>query len=218
MSHYHLEIVMPPTADVHAAVTQILAPFDESLDREDEAANGHPFWDWWVIGGRWAGEKITCAFGKKRMGAFYSALHAEGVTVSSVRCGKESLSPKSQIAKVDAMWREHFPESQIMECPLFDHYKGDIGDVMKLSDVPENLTAHRVIVAGPSFDESKLRASYMVETEIWNGVCHTRSTWSGKLYDALAEHAKDLERAISEYAAKQTPKPDWLVVTIDYHS
>jgi hypothetical protein len=34
--HYHLEIVMPPTADVDAAVTQILAPFNENLEESEK--------------------------------------------------------------------------------------------------------------------------------------------------------------------------------------
>ena len=218
MSHYHLEILMPPTDDVKAAVTQILAPFDEGLDRDDEDANGHPFWDWWVIGGRWSGEKIVCAFSKERRDAFYAAMTEAKVTVSGIQCGKQTLQPAEQIAKVDAMWREHFPESPIKVCPLFDHYKGDIGDVMKLEHVPDGLTASRVIVAAPNYDGTKLEAVRMTEDEHWNGVSWIKTTWSGKFSDALAEHVKRLDGCADGYRDKCTPATDWLVVTVDYHS
>lgn len=218
MSHYHLELVMPPTADVEAAVTQILAPFDEALDRDDELANGHPFFDYWRIGGRWSGAKVQAMFSKERMDAFNAALNEAKVTVSGLRFGKETLQPADQIGKVDAMWREHFPESPIKECPLFDHYKGDIGDVMKLEQVPDGLMACRVIVAALDYRCTNLEAVHMVEDEHWNGVSWVKSTWSGKVSDAIAEHVKRIEGRADGYRAKCTPAPDWLVVTIDYHS
>lgn len=211
--HSHLEIVMPPTDDVEAAVSQILAPFDES-----NADNSYPFWDHWTIGGRWSGAKQEFMLGEERINAFLATMNAAGVTVSSVRMGKETLQPASQIAKVDAMWREHFPESPINVCPLFDHYKGDIGDVMKLGDVPKGLLASRVIVAGLNHGRDGLEAFYMVEDEIWNGVSHSKSEWSGKLEDAISAHLKRSEQWDQSYRIRATPGPDWLVVTVDYHS
>jgi hypothetical protein len=218
MSHYHLELVMPPTEDVKAAVTQILAPFCEHLDRDEEGANGHPFFDYWVIGGRWSGEKMVAMFSKERTEAFHAAMRDAKVTVSSFRCGKEELKPADQIEKVDAMWREHFPESPLAVCPLFDNYKGDMGDVMNLEQVPDRLTAARVIVAAPGYDGVSLEAAYMVEAEFWNGVCHNRTAWSGKFHDALAMQQEHHKNSHPDYLAKTTPKPDWLVVTIDYHT
>jgi hypothetical protein len=36
--HYHLEVILPPTDDVQAAITQIMAPFDENRDRDDDTS------------------------------------------------------------------------------------------------------------------------------------------------------------------------------------
>ena len=61
--HYHLEVIMPPTADISTALDDILKPFDESC--EDEDLKSVTFWDWYVIGGRWAGKKESCRFEEK---------------------------------------------------------------------------------------------------------------------------------------------------------
>lgn len=217
--HYHLEIVMPPTDNVEAALAQILDPFYEGLDRDDENANGHPFWDSWDIGGRWSGAKVQAMFSAERIQAFNAALTEAKVTVSGVVFGKEEIRPASQIPSVDALWCEHFPESPIKVCPMFKHYKGEIGDVMRLAEVPDGLMASRVIVARHHYkDDGRIEAGYMVEDSFWNGVCHTKSFWNGKFFDAMKDCAENMERCHEEYRAKNTPQPDWLVVTIDYHS
>lgn len=54
--HYCLELIMPPTDDVKAAVEQILAPFRE--ENTDPDASRQPFWDWYIVGGRWSGHKL----------------------------------------------------------------------------------------------------------------------------------------------------------------
>jgi hypothetical protein len=218
MSHYHLEIVMPPTDNAKAAVTKILAPFDEGNDKDCEGASGQPFFDYWRIGGQWSGAKVQAKLGEERIAAFNTALNAAGVTVSGLRFGKETLSPASQIEAVDAMWREHFPESPIKECPLFDHYKGNVGDVMRLDEVPQGLTCCRTIIAGPNYKGEGLEACYMVEDSFWNGVRHTKSAWSGKLSDAIAEHLESIKNGSPDYVKSRTPSPDWLVVTVDYHA
>lgn len=217
--HYHLEIVMPPTDDVKAAVEQILAPFDESPEHPDEdGPSGKEFFDYWDLGGRWSGSKLQAAFPKERLDAFWADINAAKFTVSGLIAGKEEINPSSQIPAVDALWCKHFPESPVKVCPMFKHYKGDIGDVMRLGDVPQALTCSRVIVAHHWKDAGKLEAGYMVETEFWNGVCHTRSFWGGKFLEAMADHAEKMMGYREEYRAKNTPTPDWLVVTIDYHS
>ena len=218
--HYHLEIVMPPTDDVAAAVTQILAPFDENpTPPTEDGPSGNEFFDYWVLGGRWSGSKIKAAFSQERMEAFFAALTKAKVTVSGFVAGKEEISPASQIPAVDALWCEHFPESPIKVCPMFKHYKGNVGDVMRLAEVPAGLTASRVIVARHHYkDDGRIEAGYMVEDSFWNGVCHTKSFWSGKFFDAMKDCAENMERCHEDYRAKNAPTPDWLVVTIDYHS
>lgn len=216
--HYHLEIVMPPTDNVEAALAQILDPFYKGLDRDDKNANGHPFWDFWDIGGRWSGAKVQAMFSEERMQAFNAALSAAKVTVSGLVFGKEELSPSDQIPAVDALWCQHFPESPVKQCPLFQHYTGNVGDVMRFAEIPVGLTAHHVIVAGPHYKGEKLEAAYMIQDEMWNGVTHVKSDWDGKVRSAIEKHLERIKSYRPDYIEKVTPQPDWLVVTIDYHS
>lgn len=223
--HYYLEIVMPPTSDVQAAVKQILEPFDEQGKDEDGTPNRHGFWDFWVIGGRWAGAKLQAMFAPERMQAFRDRLTEEKITVSGVQFGKQELSPADQIPMVDALWCEFFPESPIKVCPMFKHfgdqYKHSDGfpDVMPLADVPKSLRAERVIVAGYHWSKADAyEAAHMTQESFWNGVSHVKSQWDGLLFTAIQEHVDHLDWYTPEYAAKIRPNPDWLAVTVDYHS
>src|SRR5690349_11087528 len=107
--HYHLEIIMPPTDDVEAAVGKILAPFDENYDGEEGISPR--WWDWWVLGGRWSGSKLISLVGD--MQPFYDELNRRGVTVSSFRAGKHTLQPASQATLVDQIWNEFYPNSPV---------------------------------------------------------------------------------------------------------
>lgn len=216
--HYHLEIITPPTDDVKAAIEQILAPFDENLDRGDEDANGHPFWDWWVIGGRWSGSKMNHALGKEAMDAFEAGLAERKITVAGFRAGKPTLAPPEQAELVNRLWNEAFPEAPVKVCPLFDNYTGDVGDVMTVADAPPSLPCSHLIIAGPGYRAGTLEAQTMLMEEIWNGVTHQATTWDGTLGGGLAEHTKRHASYRAEWLANHTPGPDWLVVTVDYHS
>ena len=218
--HAHLEIVMPPTDDVEGSVNEIMAPFDENGEDEDGNPNDHAFWDWFVIGGRWSGAKLEAKLGKDRVDAFRKALSDRKVTVSGLRCGKQSLQPASQIELVDALWAEMFPDSGLSVCPLFNHSPKTVaGDVCNLSEVPDELKAERVIVAGPSFDDGgALRVEYMTSDSIWNGVIHVDTAWDGCLKSAISEATKRVANYRDEYRERVTPKGDWLVITVDYHS
>lgn len=212
--HYHLEIIMPPTSDVAAAVKKIMAPFCEHSRDEDSLP---PFWDWYVIGGRWAGEKLRVRLGKDKLEAFWAAIKAANVTVSGLQAGKPTLSPASQIPAVDALWREHFPGTT-EACPLFDHCgESVVGDICALSELPDGLTASRVIVAGPDYQDV-ISAQFMAQESFWNGVDHVETKWDGTVHGALVDYAEKLSAYQQEYAEKNTPKPDWLLVTVDYHS
>jgi hypothetical protein len=215
--HYHLEIVMPPTDDVTAAIEQILAPFDENGANDEDHSTRYAFWDWWQIGGRYGSDKMLAAFDKDRVAAFYKLLNESKITISGVRAGKPTLQPVDQAETVNMMWGDAFPESPVRECPLFDNYTGDNGDVMKLADVPTGVTCSHVIVAAHYKDEG-LEAVFMVQDSIWNGVTHCKTAWDGTLAGALAMAAEGRSHYKPEYAAKRTPQPDWLVVTVDYHS
>ena len=212
--HYHLEIVMPPTDDVDAAVKEILAPFDEN----DGTDRSHAFWDYWVIGGRWGGAKLMAAFEQTRLDEFYARLKDAKVTVSGLQFGKQTLSPGGQEETVDRLWNETFPESPVKVCPVFDNYKGSYGDVMRLGDYPAALTCVHVIVAALDYKGEKLEAVFMCRDSIWNGVMHQDTRWDKTLSGALRDNTEKMKHYQPEYAARRTPDDDWLVVTVDYHS
>src|ERR1700689_5540903 len=149
--HYHLEVIMPPADDVRVAITEIMKPFDEG-----EEDSHHPFWDWWVIGGRWSGNKLLSTVGS--LDQFYERLKAMKITVSSITCGKQTLSPPDQADKVNALWNEIFPDAPMKECPLFDSYKGGDGDVMAYGELPTSIGCERVIVAAPNYKGEGLEA------------------------------------------------------------
>lgn len=215
--HYHAEIIMPPTNNVEAAVESIMAPFDEN--NNDENSSSHRFWDWYEIGGRWSGHKAQTKLGAARIDAFMEKLRSMSITVSGIQFGKQELQPASQIDTVDALWRAEFPESGIDKCPLFKHSGSLIfGDVCKLSEIPENLTAVRVIIARPEDKFGPARAEYMMQEDFWNGCTHVRSTWDMRVSTALDDYKSRIKQYTDEYREKISPRCDWLCVTIDYHS
>lgn len=216
--HRHCEIIMPPTKNIEKAVKEVLAKFNEDQGDNEDGYEKYGFWDWYVIGGRWSGNKLEQSLDRAKMEAFRAELIEKGVTVSGLQWGKQELQPASQIPMVDALWRERFPESPLKTCPLFKH-SGELlaGDVMKFADVPRTIEAARIIFAGEESGEG-LEATYMVEDSYYNGVCWHDSKWDGTLGDALSmfeEHHKNYK---AEYREQITPKADWLVVTVDYHS
>jgi hypothetical protein len=223
--HAHLEIILPPVEDVEAAVKQVLQPFDEQGVDEDGDRNSHAFWDWYVIGGRWAGAKLEAVLDPKQKDAFFEELTKRTVTVSGLQCGKQTIEPATQIQAVDALWNEMFPDAPVKVCPFFSHfndqYKDSKGfpDIMPLKDIPKKLEAERVIIAGPSWrEDGTLEATYMVQHSMWNGVNFVRSDWDGSVVSAIEAHKDRLKQMKHEYAEKHTPQDDWLVVTVDYHS
>lgn len=219
MSHYHLEIVIPPTDDVDASVKQILHPFDENGSDDDETRSPkHVFWDYWEIGGRWSGAKLLASVDEPQVAEFYKVLQERKITVSNVTVGKQTLMPTGQVDLVDALWREFFPACPIKTCPLFDSYRGADGDIMKFLDVPKSLKCGHVIVAGMNYQGDGLEAKFMVRDSIWNGVTYQKTTWDETFGGAISDHLERLKNYKEEYAAKLMPADDWIVVTVDYHS
>jgi hypothetical protein len=211
--HYHLEIVMPPTDDVSARVAGILTPFCECGTDENGEANTHTFWDWYEIGGRWSGEKVLSAVDPDQLKEFWARLIDMKFTVSAVVCGKEELSPPSQISAVDALWCSMFPHSPVKVCPLFHHFgKAITLDTCRLDQVNVGLSAERVIIADQS------RAKHMFQTSVWNGVCSVDSTWNGNVCEAVASYREKLKEYSKPWRVEHTPMDNWLAVTVDYHS
>lgn len=227
--HYHCEIVIPPDVNVEEAVASIMEPFDENTDSDD--SSGHAFWDWYVIGGRFAGNKLLASLDRAGLDAFYAWMKEEKITVSGFQAGKPSLSPSDQTTKVDWKWSELFNAGVLTACPLFEHSNDQYasestieGDVMRLAEVPEGLTCSRVVFGGRKFDSDDndwtgpIEATFMLCDSQWNGVNHMKIDWDGRLVSAVEMWKKDLERCAEKYKAKNGPAEDWLVVTVDYHS
>lgn len=231
--HYHSEIVIPPTSDIEEAVRAVLAPFNEKAD--DEEDRKHAFWDWWVIGGRWAGAKAVAKYDPTQLQAFNDWAESQQLTVEGFQTGKPGLKPASQVEKVDAKWNEMFPSEPPMPCPLFAHSNDQYGtglegtlpeDVQEFGDVSPRLTCERVIFAASSYDgvseswTGLISANFLLSQECWNGQNYQRTTWDGTFGAAQALYTKYLERYSHnpQYLAACTPTKDWLVVTVDYHS
>lgn len=229
--HYHCEIVIPPTRDIEGAIQSVLAQFNENAEGED--GSDYAFWDFWVIGGRWAGHKLLAKYDKAKMDAFHEWMTAEKITVSSLQAGKQELSPASQISKVDAKWNEMFPSETHISCPLFNHsndkyadgLRGTLpSDISKLSDVSSTLECSRVIFAKPSYESSSkdhtgpLEAAFMLCDSQYNGCNYMKIDWDGKFSTAVVQYRDSLKNYKEEYAAKISPTDDWLAVTVDYHS
>lgn len=209
--HYLMEVVMPPTEDVEKALEEILKDYSEH-----EEENDHAFYDWYQIGGRFSGSKLEAKLGEDRIKAFYDKLKEEKVTVSSVVFGKEELRPDSQIEKVDNMWREAFPDSGVSQCPFFKHYEGNALDICTLEEMPKGHTCCRVIFAYKQ--DKALRISEMFQTKFYNGVSWLDAKWSGDFDEAMEMFKEEIKNYSDEYKEKETPKNDWLVVSVDYHT
>lgn len=228
--HYQCEIIIPPTEDINAAVESIMAPFQEGSDDEDHSER-HAFWDFYVVGGRFAGEKQLAGLDKDKLDRFNQWCQDEKITISGVVCGKQSLEPSTQIEKVDTMWNELFPseDGTLSACPVFSHsndqYDSDSaidGDICQLRDA-KSVGCARVIIAGPSFESETeertgpMEAIFMLCDSQWNGVNHMDVKWDGTVGDALEKITEKFKHYQDAYRQQMTPADDWLVVTVDYH-
>jgi hypothetical protein len=217
--HYQLEIVMPQVEDIEKSVGEIMAPFDEN--NEDSYKQ---FCDYWVIGGRWAGEKLIQGLDKNKLEQFYADLKENKITVSGIQCGKQEISPSSQIPLVDNLWRKYFPEYISRACPLFKHsndqYINDClyGDILRVKDLPPETTACKCIIASYDYDGKSLEAKEMFSEDLWNGVSFERTTWDTKITTAIEKYKEHIKNYKEEYRKKHEITDDWLVVTVDYHS
>lgn len=222
--HYHCEIVLPPQTDaIETAIESVMKPFDENLDPEEANLQ---FWDWYEIGGRWAGSKLMAGYDKSKLDEFHEWMKAEGVTVSSIQCGKQELKPKSQIEKVDAKWNDMFPSSDgvMVACPLFQHSPKTMqGDICPLGNA-KDVSCQRVIFTGPAYNHKTkehtgpLEAVFMMCDEMWNGVNWMDVEWEKTIADALRKFEKRLAHYRDEYRELITPTDEWITVTVDYHT
>lgn len=215
--HMICELVMPPTSDIAGAVADVMKQF------QDTEEYPHQWHDFYAIGGRFGGHKVTSVLDGTTLAEFYAELKRLKITVHGLQFGKQEISTPEQEELVDAAWATFFP-SIGGRCPLFKHGtrdqydKGqpDPMDVCTVANLHPDLKAERVVVVVP--DGDGLRPHYMVSADQWNGVIHQKSAWDGKVSSALREADERLSVYRPEYAAKRRVGPDWLVVTIDYHN
>jgi hypothetical protein len=225
--HYHCEIVLPAeTEDIEAAVKTVMHPFREN-DRTDDDDCLDSFWDFYVLGGRFAGRKQLAALDQQKVDAFNEWCLLELITCHGFRCGKQSLHPSSQIEKVDAKWNELFPQADgtKVACPIFSHSNDQyarngaesgmlVGDISKLGESGA-VKCCRVIIASRLLDKDAkptghLEAKFMLTKTAWNIVNHMPVRWDGTIGGAIEQFV--------EYSAAATPNDDWICVTVDYHS
>lgn len=224
--HHHCEIIMPRTKDIGSALDSIMKPFDENHDDSDDIS-GNEFWDFYVIGGRWAGAKEMCGYNEDKMALFYKTLKDKKITVSGLQSGKQTLQPSSQVPIVDRLWNELFPteNGEIIPCPIFDHSNNQYDsddllscDICLVEEIPEELTCSRVIIAGPRYDDTGLEATFMLCDSQWNGVNHMPIKWDKNVKTAVKMFEKQLVNYKEEHKNSVIPKPNWVCITIDYHS
>ena len=92
------------------------------------------------------------------------------------------------------------------------------GDVMPISAIPEGLSCARLIVAGPSYDDSKIEASFMLSDSIWNGVNFEKTNWDKTVQGGLSMFSEHCSMRSEQWVQRHLPTDDWLAVTVDYHS
>ena len=224
MGHYHTEIVMPKTDNVEAAITEIMAPFDENdVEDHDGGISPYAFWDYWTTGGRWSGYKLQSTLDPDTMENFYKTLREREVTISGAQWGKQELDPADQIPMVDALWHELFPNAPEGPCPIFKH-SGDRGkqliegDLMPFMEVPRSLTMERLIFAARDHLDNRWEPAYMIQGNFYNGVNLVETSWDTTFGQGVDMFTKKYSRGAKEYRDRVAPTPDSVVITVDYHS
>lgn len=218
--HYLLEIILPnDTKDIKKAIDQTMEPFSEH-----EESNYNAFWDFYTIGGRFAGQKLIDTFDEERLNKFYEILNENKVTVSSFTCGKQEIKPADQIPFVDETWNDLFPENDGRPCPLFSHSNNQYdeygiicGDIMPVKECLEFNCEHVIIATYQDYCGS-FRAEFMLQVSLWNGVNFQGTNWDGKIGRAVEMFLDRTKTYNDEYKKRFENIYNWLSVTVDYHS
>ena len=190
--HYHYELLIPPTDQPHFTITNIM---DAYMLCDSCHNNSDAIGDWYVIGGRWAGEKLIKSLDPQKIKSYKKELKQSELRVMSVQAVKPTPCDKKNSLLADQVWRKHFPD--INENPFMsdysDQYENDLRDVWKLKDVPKNLTASGLIVTHSHHEEI---------------ICLPQS---GEILKVVDEINK---LDFSRYEIND----DWLLATIDIHN
>jgi hypothetical protein len=101
---------------------------------------------------------------------------------------------------------------------LISHGLWDNKDmVTTVADLTKDDTAFRVLVVGKnSFCD--LSGVYMVVQEAFNGLSYNKTDWDCTVLSAIDKAKERISYYLEGVRDSYTPKDDWLVVKIDYHS
>ena len=216
MTHFVCEVVMPPPTEgqtIKQCVETVLAPLSEY--NEDGEYSNVNLYDWWQIGGRYSGNKITAGLDKEKLELFHNELDNMELYVSGIIAGKHDLSTKEQQDLVDKVWRKYFPNS-VDVCPLFDHYpfkNMDSYDTCTVQFIPLELKAYCVVISLADYDPN-----HLVQKDFWNGLNIERTTFDGNVLSTIISYNRMIEeRYKCEWCEKNKVRPDWIAVTVDCH-
>ncbi len=203
--HNHVELIMPPSpvVEIQERVRELLYPLSQSA--AEMAGTTGRLYDWYQIGGRFAGTKMSLRLDPERLHKFRQELYGEAFTNDTrpVLLGQQRFWGTPDLPTVDALWRKWFPEEEAGACPLFDHYPTGDQDICRVDRIPDNLTAHAVVVG----NEDKV--VFQLHTEIWDS---TRSEFQDTDFDGSVLNALRQGRACGV-----EPSKNWLAVTLDCH-
>ena len=203
--HYHLELIMPPSPliQIQERVRELMFPLSQAV-AHSEGTTAY-LYDWYQIGGRFAGAKMLGRLDPERLHKFRQELYGEAFTNDArpVVIGQTGLWRTQDLPKVDALWRKWFPEEEIDACPLFDHYPAGDQDICRVDQIPDTLTADAVLVG----NEDKV--VFQLITEIWDS---TKQEFQDTGFDGSVLNALRQCRACGV-----EPSQNWLAVTLDCH-
>lgn len=222
--HHRLEVILPqPDGFVfdeagisllETTLGPLLEPFSEYAP--EEIASTCTFFDYWIIGGRWSGDKLIARLDPDTIAAFNAELNSMKLTISAVQAGKPSLQPESQADQVNDLWQRYFPDC-LYPCPYFmSPWEHTLSDICTVGQIPDGLTAHRVMIFGPTYRGfTTLHTHYA--REVWLGSNYMKTDWDGNVMAAIHKHQLRFSND-SDFARKARVQDDWLSVTVDYHS
>ena len=122
--------------------------------------------------------------------------------------------PEAAIPKVDEAWQRITGSKD--SCFIFSHGENN-EDVCEISELPEDFTACRVIIAAPDMD-SIIKAKFMLAEDYWNGCNFTKTNWDKTVQQALDRYKERNAGCAQDYKDRVEVQPDWICVTVDYHS
>ena len=216
--HFHNEIVIPPTKhlSVEPVVKEVMARFDETSEDVPEWEQKHTFWDYFLIGGRFSGSKLTSGIPKEDMDEFIKLLQHHNITVSNFQAGKQNIEPRYQVPMVNALWQEKFPGKGSV-CPIFKSDEKYNSDICTVENIKDGLKCYRVIIGTFNAKKNKYEASWMIEENMFNGLCLIKSDWDTTVKHALKKYHDYLHQYDRVPQPHMLVQDDWLVVTVDNH-